>query len=281
LIDDLDVIVEANDLCNRYGVDTISLGGGVAFVFEAVEKGFLKVPKNYPSLKWGNGEALIFLINEMIKNQGIGVFIGKGVRWASREIGAETEKFAIHVKGLEAPYHDPRAMSSLAVAYATNHRGACHRGCTHNLERFPVPQLGYPEILDRHICEGKGISSARMQNYAELYNYLKLCQFIMGAVQISDILEWLNCTTGWGMDLEEFLQIGERGINLKRLLNLSYGMQTNEEKPPVRLVTQPFSSGNSAGYVPDFEMMLNEYYIERGWDSNGVPKKETIERLGL
>jgi len=281
LIDDLDVIVEANDLCNRYGVDTISLSGCVAFIFEAVEKGLLEVPEGYPELKWGNGEALIFLINEMINNQGLGVFIGNGVRWSSKKLGAETEEFAMHVKGLELPYHDPRAMSSLAVAYATQHRGACHRGCTHNLERFSVPELGYPEILDRHASEGKGIASARMQNYAELYNCLKLCQFIMGAVQISDILKWLNCVTGWDMDLEEFLQVGERSINLKRLLNLGFGLQPNEDKIPIRLITQPFSSGNSAGFVPDFQTMLNEYYIERGWDCNGVPKREVVERLGL
>lgn len=281
MIDDLEIIIEANDLCNRYGLDTISISGTVAFLFEACDKGLLEVPRGYPPLTWGNGNALIFLINETVKQKGLGRFIGNGVKWLSNYLGNSTEEFAMHVKGLELPYHDPRALSSLAVAYATHARGACHRGCSHNLERFPNPELGYPEVLDRHSTKGKGAAVARMQNYAELYNCLKLCQFIMSSVQVSDILKWVNCVTGWNMGLEEFLMVGERSINQKRMLNLSFGLTSSDDKNPVRILTQPFPEGLSKGFVPDLPAMLKDYYGERGWNESGIPTQERLAKLEL
>jgi aldehyde:ferredoxin oxidoreductase len=281
MIDDLEAIIEATDLCNRYGLDVISLSVGMAFLFEAVEKEFIKVPSGYPRIEWGNGEAITFLIEETVQKKGLGLFLANGVRWASKQLGPETESFAMHVKGLEFPLHDPRALSSLAVAYATYCRGACHRGCSHQLERFAIPQLGYPSPLDRHVDKGKGIATARMQDYAELYDCLKLCHFMLSGVQISDILEWLNCVTGWDMDLKEFLQVGERSNNLKRLINLSCGITTKDDQLPSRALNEAFPEGNSANYVPNLSEMLAEYYQERGWDEIGRPTKETLIKLGL
>jgi aldehyde:ferredoxin oxidoreductase len=185
------------------------------------------------------------------------------------------------VKGLEAPFHDPRALVSLAVAYATSPRGACHRGCTHNVERFPIPGLGYPVALDRFEQKGKGISTALVQNYAELFNSLKVCQIAMRVYDVPILLQFTNYVTDWGMDATEFLMAGERSLNVKRLLNISCGLTRADDTLPYRLQHEPFSTGGAAGKVPDLPKMLDEYYEFRGWSKDGVPSGSKLRELGL
>ncbi|MGA2989213.1 MAG: aldehyde ferredoxin oxidoreductase family protein [Candidatus Korobacteraceae bacterium] len=278
---DWDTIIEANNLCNRLGMDTISVSGAVAFVFEAVSKGLIKSPAAGPALEWGRGEAVLSLIQEIASGEGVGGMMQGGVRPAAQQLGPEAEKFAVHVKGLEAPYHDPRAITSLAVAYATANRGACHRGVTHTLERNGLASLGYPQQLDRLEQKGKGKLAAIAQNYAEMANSLKFCSLALPALQVPTLVTWLNCITGWDMDEAEFLRAGERSFNLKRLLNLSCGLTAADDTLPYRFTHEPFQSGASAGSVPDLPKMLSEYYEFRGWRKDGVPRASKLKELGL
>ena len=278
---DWNTIIEANNLCNRLGMDTISVSGAVAFVFEAVSKGLIKNPPAGPKLEWGRGEAVLSLIQEIAAGEGVGALMQDGVRSAARKLGPEADKFAVQVKGLEAPYHDPRAITSLAVAYATANRGACHRGSTHTLERNGLAGLGYPQPVDRLAQEGKGKLAALAQNYAELANSLKFCSLSMAALDVPLLLTWTNCVTGWDMDAEEFLRVGERNFNLKRLLNLSCGLTGADDTLPYRFTNEPFQSGGAAGSVPDLPKMLNEYYEFRGWDKDGVPGESKLKELEL
>jgi aldehyde:ferredoxin oxidoreductase len=170
---DWNFIIQADDLCNRLGMDTISTSNAVAFVFEAVSKGLIKSPHQGPKLEFGNGEAVLSLVRQIAAGEGIGELMQYGTRRAAQQLGPEAEKFVMHVKGLEPPYHDPRALSSLAVAYATMHRGACHRGGSQTLERNAMPGLGFPKPFDRLAQEGKGRMVAIAQNYTELSNSLK------------------------------------------------------------------------------------------------------------
>jgi len=204
-----------------------------------------------------------------------------GVRKASERLGPEAEKFAVQVKGLEAPYHDPRALVSLAVAYATSPRGACHRGCTHNVERVPLPGLGYPAALDRFEQKGKGKAAALVQNYAELFNSLKVCQIAMRVYDVPILLQLTNYVTDWGMDAAEFLMAGERSLNVKRMLNISCGLSRADDTLPYRLEHEQFPTGGAAGKVPDLPKMLDEYYEFRGWGSDGVPGESKLKELGL
>jgi aldehyde:ferredoxin oxidoreductase len=278
---DWNTIIEANNLCNRLGMDTISVSGAVAFVFEAVSKDLIKNPSTGPKLEWGNGEAVLSLVQQIASGEGLGSLMQGGIRRAAQQLGPEADKFAMHVKGLEPPYHDPRAMASLAVAYATSPRGACHRGCTHTFERSPMPGLGYSKPLDRLAHEGKGKSTAIAQNYAELFNSLKACSIAMSVLDVPILLKWTNCVTGWEMDAEEFLRVGERSLNVKRLLNLSCGLTRADDTLPYRFTHEPFPSGASAGHVPDLPYMLDEYYEFRGWDKDGVPSESKLAELGL
>jgi aldehyde:ferredoxin oxidoreductase len=187
----------------------------------------------------------------------------------------------MHVKNLQLPYHDPRAIASLAVGYATSPRGACHRGCTHNVERFAMPGIGYTKPLDRFELVGKGKAVALVQNLAELFNSLKLCQFAMSVFDVPVLLKWTNYVTGWDMDDQELLRVGERNLNVKRLLNVSCGLTRADDSLPYRITHEPFPSGSAAGRLPDLPLMLDEYYEFRGWGKDGVPAESKLRELGL
>jgi aldehyde:ferredoxin oxidoreductase len=278
---DWSTIIEANDLCNRLGLDTISVSGSIAFLFEAVSKGLVDSPAAGPKLEWGNGEAVLSLIQEIASGEGMGALLQGGVRPIAQQLGRGAEKFAIQVKGLEAPYHDPRSITSLAVAYATANRGACHRGVTHTLERMGLAGLGYPQPLERLAQDGKGKLTAVAQNYAELSNSLKFCSLMLPALDVPLLVTWTNCVTGWDMDAAELLRAGERNFNLKRLLNISCGLTGADDVLPHRFTHEPFPSGASAGFVPDLPKMLDEYYEFRGWGKDGVPSESKLKELQL
>ncbi|MEW6081930.1 MAG: aldehyde ferredoxin oxidoreductase family protein [Bacillota bacterium] len=282
LVNDLEAICMANELCNRYGIDTISAGGVIAFALEAYEKGFLtKGDTGGQELRWGDPSVVLDLVRKIAFREGIGDLLACGVRKASEELGKGTEGFAIHVKGLEPAFHDPRAMSSLAVGYATHNRGACHRGNSHALERYTIPDIGHTRVLGRMESGEKGTKTALLQNYSELFNSLKLCQFLFSCVPASSILGWVRAVTGWDMEMEEFLQAGERIFNLKRLYNMRHGVSRKDDTIPHRIATLRFADGGSKDFVPDLEPMLEEYYKARGWDADGGPTRRKLAELGL
>ncbi len=282
LVDDLEAIALANELCNRYGLDTISTGGAIAFALEAFERGLLTIADTGGLvLTWGNPRVVLTLVRQIGLREGIGKLLGEGVREAARQIGRGAEEFALHVRGLELAQHDPRSMNSLAVAYATYPRGACHRGCSHYLERHGVADIGYEKGLPRQDPAGKGRMVARIQDYAGLFNSLKVCQFIMSGTLGQDLVRYLNLTTGWDVTLEELLTIGERASNLKRMYNVRLGQSRREDVLPRRILEEPLPDGGAGSYLPPLEAMLEEFYATRGWDGDGIPMPETLRRLGL
>ena len=281
LIDDLKAIAMGNELCNRYGIDCISAGSAIAFAMEAYEKGLLnQVDTDGIELEWGNAKAMVEMIHKIGRREGIGKLLGEGVKIAAQKIGRNSNDFAIEVKGLEPPMHDPRAFGSFGVAYPTYPRGACHRGCNHYMEKTAFPELGYNEPLDPHEDEGKGIAVAIMQDYAGLFNSLKLCQIIMSGMSPSQVLESLNYVTGWDLDFKEFLRIGERAQNLKRMYNVRLGLTKKDDTLPDRL-KEKFTEGGAANYTPDSSKMLKEYYRYREWSKEGIPLPSKLRQLGL
>jgi len=120
-----------------------------------------------------------------------------------------------------------------------------------------------------------------MQNYSELYNALKLCQFLIPKINVYDIVEMLNLVTGWEFNLEKFLLVGERSITLKRLINLKYGMKIKEEERLPPRIFKSLTEGGTEGNVPDFEKMLHDYYSYRGWTIQGNPTEELLDKLNL
>ena len=180
LVDDLETIAIGNDLCNRYGIDTISAGGAIAYAIELFERGIISEVEVGRKLHWGDPDTLISLIKEIGLNEGFGKILGLGVRKASEQIKG-SEKYAIHVKGMELPAHDPRCFKGLAVGYATSNRGACHLSSfSYPWERSAtIPELGYDSVHDRTIDEGKGELTAKFQNLMGIADSIKVCKFAL------------------------------------------------------------------------------------------------------
>ncbi|MDH7487477.1 MAG: aldehyde ferredoxin oxidoreductase family protein [Anaerolineae bacterium] len=291
LNDDLESIVYMDHLCNRYGLDTISTSACIAFAFEAYEKGLLnETDSGGLPLRWGDPEAIITLIHRIARREGLGDLLAEGVRAAAARLGPQAEPFAIHVKGQEFPYHDPRARLSMAVNYATANRGACHLEALSYWRGYGVKVPGLSHFgeaddgtFDPHDSRGKGVMAARYQDYIAVYNPLGLCKFIVkGLTGPEMVAEWVRLALGWEWTADDVLRTGERLFNLKRLINIRYGIGRQDDTLPQRFLSEPRPSGGAAGVLPDLERMLEEYYAARGWDPlTGHPTVARLAELGL
>ncbi len=285
LNDDAEVIMAANDLCNRYGLDTISTSAAVAFAMELYEKGIItKEDTDGLEVTWGSAEAILTLIRQIAEKEGFGLTLGKGTRNAALEIGQNAIEYSIQTKGLEFAFHDPRAFTSMAANYATENRGACHLGAlTYFLGRgIQVPDLGYTEPPDVLSNDGKGKIAYDMQNYMSIFNPMGLCKFLfLASVGPTQIAGWVRAVTGWDMTPDEIMKLGERVFNLKRMYNVRLGISRKDDTLPPRLLTHARPSGKSQGSLPHLGKMLDEYYKLRGWSEEGIPTRATLEVLGL
>ena len=143
------------------------------------------------------------------------------------------------------------------------------------------PSLNIPEPFDRLSSEGKGKFVAVLQNFMALCDSLKICKFAVFGLQAADVHRWLNWVTGWNISFEEFLRIGERIFNLKRLYNVKCGMSRKDDTLPQRILTLKREGLHAPDKLPDLDKMLDEYYVARGWDKNGIPQKDKLSHLGL
>ena len=285
LVDNLEAIAYGGELCNRYGLDTISTGGVIAFAMELYERGIIgQQDTDGLDLRWGSAYAMIEMVHKIGKGEGLGSILGYGVREAARRIGGRAPEYAIHTKGLEFPAHDPRAFNSLALGYATSNRGACHlQGASHMFEKTVVmPELGIPEPKDRFRRDDQGEFVKTCQDLMCILDSLKVCKFTLYAgLSTTHIREWIKLVVGWDVDLEELMAAGERIFNLKRMYNVKCGIRRSDDTIPERILKQPRTEGGAKDNLPPLESMLDEYYRARGWDQSGVPLKETVKRLGL
>ncbi|MBN2324570.1 MAG: aldehyde ferredoxin oxidoreductase family protein [Spirochaetes bacterium] len=284
MVGDLEAISKGNELCNRYGLDTISTGSAIAFCMEAFEKNLITT-NDTGGLKmdFGSPAAVLGMITKIAKREDIGRDLGEGLVHASKKIGYNSSEFAMQVKGLDFPAHDPRAKTGLGVSYATSNRGACHlQSFTADWEdNMAMPDLGYPDTMDRFKTEGKGKFVTDFQNLMSLIDSLRCCKFVLfGGITVEPLLKMLNIITGWKMTKEEFLKTGERIYNLKRLYNVREGITRKDDTLPPRILNNP-RGGGSGDNIPVLNIMLRDYYRERGWDEFGIPTQETVERLGI
>lgn len=282
LNDDLALIAKANDLCNRYGLDTISMGGVIAFAIEAYEKGIItKEDTGGLELSWGPSESILELIRRVAYREGIGDLLAEGVREASKRIGKGSEYFALHVKGLEVPAHNPRAFFGHALSYATMNRGACHLSWAHNPDRGRLaPEIGITAQTNRFESKGKAIIVKKMQDMMELYDLMVICKYACSAgLTLTQLAKFFELVTGKAMSVEELMKVGERSFNLKRILNCMWGVTSKDDVLPKRLL-EPQEGGTQRN-VPDMDLMLREYYEVRGWTPEGIPSEEKIRELGI
>jgi aldehyde:ferredoxin oxidoreductase len=210
--------------------------------------------------------------------------LGEGTLRLAREIGGED--FAIHVRGLDFPAHDPRAFFANAVAYATSHRGADHLSSfAHVFQRtVSLPEFGYEEPVHRQNAEETPRLVMVGQNLMSWFDSLKACKFLFfGGVKPTHVWNWYRYVTGRDVSLDQLMEAGERVFLQKRLFNLACGSGPWDDAMPRRILEQPRDIGTDGEKsVPPFETMLAEYYRLRQWDpETGAIAPEVLERLGL
>ena len=306
---DVETVAAANHMCNEYGMDTISTGGIVAFAYEAFEKGILTADDIGFELNWGEGEAAVKLVQMIAKREGIGKLLGEGPVTAAREIGRGSEEFAIHVKGLGLPAHDPRVYYGTAIEYAVSNRGACHlQGFSETyeyIEYFVVPQLGeemLQQIADKlglesgadwrfwgldwgkkHQVGEKGKTTYASMAAHNVFDALPLCKFMPFCDMISgqEIVNLVNAIMGTEHTRESLVEIGERLIALKRAFNMRCGLTKADDRLPKRMVTPAPDGEGKHGAVP-IDALLKDFYEAAGWDPDtGKPTREKLLALGL
>lgn len=276
---DFDSIIEANHLCNVHGIDTISAGVSIAYAFYLYEQGILTKDQVGFELEWGNGKAILKLVEMIVNHEGIGVLLSKGTLAMALELERD-EGEAAQVKGLEVPMHDGRAFHGLAVSYATGPRGACHlKGDYHSVDlgEMVLEYMILPS--DRLVSEGKGEPAAKYQSLKDLYDALTLCKF--SPYQVPQLCEMLNGLTGWQFNPDQLLAAGDRSINIKRAISNKLGLKREQDSLP-KICLDALKEGTTAGVQPDLEVMLKEYYQYRGWDwESGKPTREKLKELDL
>jgi len=283
LNDNLESVCWANDLCNRYGLDTISTGSAIAFAMEAYEKGLItKTDAGGLDLSWGNVDAIIELTRLIGENQGLGALLGQGVKRAAEKIGDNAQAFAVHVKGMEVPAHDPRAFFSMALNYATGPRGACHlHGMPSIFEQGMVmPEAGITYKQGRFERDGKGLAVKVAQDMVSVLNSMVVCMFAGMGMQPSHVGARLSLVTGTPYTPQDVLKAGERMVNLQRMFSLGCGITAADDRLPPRLL-EPTTEGSQAGKIPDVAHQLEEYYNIRGWTPQGVPTADKLKELNL
>lgn len=279
LVDDLPAITRLGELCDRYGMDSISTGNTIGLAFTLYEQGVITLEDTSGlELRWGNVEVIEQLIHLTARREGIGEVLAHGSRFLGRYFGREDE--AVQVNGLEVAYHDPRGVSGMALAYATSPRGACHNQSDYFMVDWGNTNeeagIGY---FSRHDGGEKAANVARHQDWRTVYNSLVMCIFANVSPQTQ--VELINAACGLGWDVEEMMRAGERGWNLKRAINNRLGLNRKNDRLPKALLT-PYQEGGSAGYVIPFDEMIRAYYAARGWDlRTGRPRKEKLLSLGL
>jgi aldehyde:ferredoxin oxidoreductase len=274
-------ITMLGELCDRYGMDTISISNTIGLAFKLYEKGVITQEEaGGIALEWGNPTTLETLIHQTAHNEGLGKWIAKGSRELGKHFGCEED--AVQVNGLEVPYHDPRGSSGMALVYATSPRGACHNQSDYFVIDMGqvITSLGM-EPVGRQAGAEKARNVAIHQDWRTIANSLVLCVF--ANVPVDTVLDLINAACGLDWKVEDLKLTGERGWNLKRAINNRLGLTRKNEKLPNAFL-QPYSDhpAGADGFVPDFDKMLEAYYEVRGWDpKTGVPKKEKLRTLGL
>ena len=261
-------VIQAADLCNRLGLDTISAGGTIAWALEAFEKGILTGDRIDADLKlrWGDPQLVMELIQRMGENRsGLGALLAQGSRRAAQTIGAGLE-FAIQVKGLELSYHHPRALRGLEIAYATLPRGA-----THNEEGVAWDWEG--STYEQWVGE-----SIQHMNLSAANSSMIYCQFLAGALKADYTARLLTAVTGVAYTPEDLQRVGERAWYLRRAFNLRLGVGLDEDGLPKRIID---AIRNSKASLGDFATALKEFHKQRELDERGVPSAEQLAKVGL
>jgi aldehyde:ferredoxin oxidoreductase len=276
-IKDPEVVLQAAQLCDLYGLDTISTGGTLSWAMECSEKGLLPEARD---LRFGEPNALLAAIPLIAKREGLGALLAEGSKRAAVEIGGESLYWAMHVKGLELPGYEPRSLKTMALGLAVSPRGACHN-------RSGAYEADFSGEVDRLRADsGRGALVVASEDFAAVLDSLIVCKFLRKCFTdfYSEGAELLSKVTGWDCSSDELKRIGERIHNLKKLFNMREGWRSEDDWLPERLLSETLPTGvaQGTGLTPnELREMLQGYYQARGWDEKGYVPESKLRELGL
>jgi aldehyde:ferredoxin oxidoreductase len=292
--EDAESIFYLNELLNRAGMDTISAGGTVAFAIECYEQGLLtKEDTGGLELTWGNGPAIVALVEKMVRREGIGDLLADGSRTAARRLGKGSEQYAMHIGGQEAAMHDGRNDPGFNVHYAVEATPGRHTlGAQLYYEMFQLWKTvkGLPRATPLYFKgrkyradEEKAVTAAACSKFMSLANAAGFCLFglMLGAKRIPSFA-WLNAATGWNKTPEQYLEIGARIQTLKQAFNIRQGVDPRAIKVPDRMLGRPAQAqGANKGRTMDLDTMRSDYWRQFGWDpETGRPGDAAVRPLG-
>ena len=300
-INDLNAISLAHQICAEWGVDTIACGATIAFAMELFENEVInRGDTGGVELKYGNADAMIAMLNQIVRKEGFGAVLAEGSERAAQTIGRGADDYLITVKGTELPAHMPQVKRSLAVIYAVNPFGADHQSSEHDPMYTPVDGepnlyltrlakfgLTTPQPMEALNAEKVKYAFETQKNYSFL-DTASLCQFVWGPSWTmygpDEIVRMTRAVIGWDVTIEEVQQVGERRINMMRAFNAREGAGRDQDTLPKKLA-QPLKGGASDGFFvskEELDAALDTYYELAGWDkTTGNPKEEKLAELGL
>ena len=287
-VSDLAAICKANELCQRYGLDTIGAGATIAFAMECYEEGIITQEMTGGlDLRFGNAEAMLTLLERMGMREGLGDILAEGTKRAAEALGGGAEAFAVHVKGQEFPMHEPRLKKALGLGYAVSPTGADH---CHNIHDTFMTDTNYAKIrplgiLEKVEVDSLGPEKVRLfKTWMEmrvLANCLSICSF--PPWRFTELPELVQAVTGWDTTLLELSKVAQRTLNLARLYNMREGFTSVDDWLPPRSF-RPQTSGalSETAVVPgELRRAIDTYYEMMGWNSAGVPRPGTLHGLGV
>jgi aldehyde:ferredoxin oxidoreductase len=299
-IGDLAVIAQAHQICDMYGVDSITCGGTMAFAMECYEKGIItKEDTGGIDLRFGNGEAMLEVLKQIVTKSGkLGPILAEGSARAAQVWGRGAEECLTTVKNQEAPAHMPQAKRGLGLIYAVNPFGADHQSCEHdpyyeegvadfNLDRLKEMGLGMPQPV--HSLTPEKVRFAYLTEvFYSMMDTLTVCQFVYGPTWClygpNDTAEMVRAVTGWEVTLDELMTVGKRRLNLLRTFNAREGFSRKDDKLPKKFFKPLAGTGPTAGIAVTHEEMeagLDEYYRLAGFTNDGIPTRQTLKELDI
>lgn len=281
LNDDCASTIKANEICNRYGLDTISAGATVAFATECFEAGILTAADTDGiELGWGKHEAIIAMLEKLAKREGFGDVLADGVKKAAERIGRGSEKYAMHIQGQEVPAHDPKFIPALAIVYTMDATPARH---TQGGAFWFSPGYSVPPGFNKYEIEKWGDLNRRMWCFLHTVNAAGLCRFAHDSYHFSFIPNFLSAVTGKEWSLADCEVAGERMANLRHVFNLREGLNPLRFQVPDRVLGKPpFTEGPMAGVTIDKDKLVKAFLESMEWDQETTrPNPRRLKELGI
>jgi len=284
LNNNLESIIKVNDICNRYGLDTISAGAAIALAIECFENGLItKADTDGIEMTWGNHKSIVAVTEKLARREGFGAVLADGVKAAAEKIGRSADKYAIHVGGQELPAHDPKHAFNYATSYRLDPTPGRHFVGS-ELSDAPAYPSGLLPEFDLKSFSGRGEARKLGSNFHQAVVCTGTCLFVYWAFpNIDPIAEFMRAVTGWEITDDELLKTGERISNLRQAFNIREGLNPLEFKVPDRVLGRPpLKEGPVAGVTVDEDTMIKEYLTAMDWDlKTAKPSKKKLLELGL